>query len=86
MTTFGNKKEYKFFKVLMLIRMDFGDYVDNCLKQKLSISETGMWKRPICSGDHYVSHQGTNMISIFDMSGTGGLISIILFSALNDLM
>lgn len=84
--TFGNIKEYKFFKVFLLIRMDFGDYVDNCLKQKLSISETGMWNRPICIGDHYVSHQGTNMISIFEMSGTGGFISIILFSALNDLM
>ena len=33
--TFGNIKEYKFFEVFLLIRMDFGDYVDNCLKQKV---------------------------------------------------
>ena len=84
--TFGHIKEYKFFEVFLLIRMDFGDYVDNCLKQKLSISETGMWNRPICFGDHYVSHQGTNMISTFEMSGAGGFTGIILFSALNDLM
>lgn len=46
--TFGNIKEYKFFKVFLLIRMDFGDYVDNCQ------SKNFLFQKQECGTDLYV--------------------------------
>lgn len=56
--TLGNVRAYEFLKVLLFIRMDFGNNMPkiNGLKH-FFISETGICKKNLCFGGHYVANQ-----------------------------